>query len=178
MKSSRSVALRRRSRPSLAARIRVYWIVLAAVAALGAWLSWTLATLPAFRMQSLTVSELERVDRAQVVARAAIDPNVNVWLLDTRAAERRIEAIPYVLSARIHRTLPGHVRIDVVEREPEACARFAGGASATVDAPLRVLALDCAGAPQRFYDVRTPARLAAGAFLQNGELRRLQADER
>lgn len=152
--------------------------MLAVVATLGAWTAWTLATLPAFHLQALTVSELEHVDRAQVVARAAIAPNVNVWLLDTHAAERRIEAIPYVLAAHIHRTLPGQVRIEVVERTPEACVRFAGGASATVDAPLRVLARGCADAPLRFYDVRAREAATAGAFLQNAELRRLQSDER
>jgi hypothetical protein len=177
VKSSRSV-LRRRSRPSLAARIRVYWIVLAVAVTLGAWTAWTLATLPAFHLQSLTVSDLEHVDRAQVVARAAIDPEANVWLLDTHAAERRIEAIPYVQSAQIHRALPARVRIEVVERTPEACVRFAGSAGATVDAALRVLARGCADAPLRFYDVRARGRATPGAFLQNVELRRLQGDER
>jgi cell division protein FtsQ len=158
--------------------MRMYWIVLALLAALAAWAAWTLATLPAFHLQSLTVDGVEYVERSQVVARAAIDPNLNVWLLDTRAAERRIEAIPYVLRARIHRTLPGHVRIEVVERAPEACVRFAGGASVTVDAPRRVLALGCADAPLRFYDLRARRPASPGEFLQDSELLRLQADER
>ncbi len=156
----------------------MYWVVLALVALAGAWLSFTLATLPAFHLQSLTVDGDEHADRAQIVARAAIDRNVNIWLLDTHAAERRIEAIPYVLGAQIHRALPGTVRIAIVERAPEACVRFAGGASVTVDAPLRVLARGCADAPLRFYDVRAKGMPSPGAFLQDAELRTLQSDER
>jgi len=170
--------LRRRSSPSLVARIRVYWLILLLSTVLATWLGWTLATLPAFHMESLDVSGLSRVSRAEVIARAAIDPDANVWLFDTLAAERRVQAIPYVLSARIRRSLPAHVRVGIVERSPEACVRFAGGAQATVDQTLRVLERGCAQAPLLTYDVRSARGDDPGAFLRDSELAALQADER
>ena len=118
--SSRPLQLRRRSKPSLGARARTYWIPAILVIAVAAGLGWALAAAPMFRLSRIDVVGNGRVAGSDVIARANLNPNENVWLADVRGAERRIEAIPYVLSAHVHRRFPAAVRISIVERVPEA----------------------------------------------------------
>lgn len=166
----------RRSRPSLARRLRAFWLLgVVAALALG-WSGWALATWPGFELRALTVTGLNRVAERYVVARAAIDPRVNVWLLDRAAIERRIEAIPYVATARLHRRLVANVWIEVAERSPSACVRDGTGHVFTVDRDLRVLELGCTPVATLAYDVRSDLAARPGAFLHDGELLRLQGD--
>ncbi|HEY9085923.1 MAG TPA: FtsQ-type POTRA domain-containing protein, partial [Candidatus Tyrphobacter sp.] len=67
-----------------------------------------------------------------------IDPRRNVWLQNTGAMASRIEEIPYVLTAHVHRQPPGDVTIAIVERRPFALVR-SGDEMALIDASLRVL---------------------------------------
>ncbi len=174
--TTRPARLRRRSKPSLRTRFGTYWVLVALLLAALAYGLWLLASAPAFRLGTLDVSGLDQVSRDEVVAKAALDPHSNVWLFDVHDAEQRLEAIPYVASARIHRSLPGNVRIDIVERVPEACARAAGGASYTVDATLRVLATGCLNAPHVDYVSHAPIVAQPGAFLNDGELTEVRRD--
>ncbi len=137
---------------------------------------WSLATLPAFRLHALTVTGTSRVGRDEVVAGAALDPRANIWLLDTTAVERRIEAIPYVLAAHVHRRPPGDVWLEITERTPAACVRDAAGHEFLVDAALRVLEEICTPGFGLTYDVRGRLDAGAGAFLNDPEVRALQAD--
>jgi cell division septal protein FtsQ len=146
-------------------------VIVVAGGALGA-----LATLPAFRLHALTVTGTSHVGRDEVVARAALDPQANIWLLDTSATERRIESIPYVLAAHVHRRPPGDVWIDVTERTPAACVRDAHGHELLVDAALRVLEEICTPGYGLTYDVRARLDAGAGAFLADPELHALEAD--
>ncbi|GAC1492421.1 MAG: hypothetical protein NVS4B5_08030 [Vulcanimicrobiaceae bacterium] len=143
-----------------------------------AWSGWALATWPGFHLGSLTVTGLTHVAERDVVARAAIDRHGNVWLLDTRAIERRIAAIPYIATARVHRRPFANVWLDVTERASEACVRDAAGRLVTVDAALRVLQNRCAEGTTLVYDVRARLGARPGAFLEDAELRRLQRDVR
>jgi len=137
---------------------------------------WSLAMLPAFRLHALTVTGTAHVERDEVVGRAAIDPRANIWLLDTTAAERRIEGIPYVLAAHVHRRPPGDVWIDITERTPQACVRDGAGHELLVDAALRVLEEICTPGFGLTFDVRARLDAGAGAFLNDPEVRALQAD--
>jgi cell division protein FtsQ len=168
---------RRRSRPSLAARVRTFWLLGAVAAVALASAGWTLATLPAFRLASLTVTGLAHVTRAEVVRRAAIDPHDNVWLLDRAAIERRIEAIPYVDRARVHRRPLANVWIEVVERSPDGCVRASSETPVTVDASARVLETGCA-ATLPIYRLHAASHAVPGAFLRDPELAALQRDAR
>ena len=168
---------RRRRKRSPGAVLRTYWIVVVAACALGAYGAWTLATLPAFRLQSLRITGLARVSRAQAVARAAIDPHANVWLLDRGAIRRRLEAIPYVGSVHVHVRPMGIVWLEVAERDPDACVRGSDGTTVTVDRALRELEVPCTG-PSRTYVLRTPLEPQPGAYLAEPELRALEDDAR
>jgi len=146
------------------------------VAVIAGFALWALASLPAFRLHALTVTGTSHVGRDEVVDRAALDPHANIWLLDTSAAERRIEGIPYVLSAHVHRRPPGDMWIDVTEREPAACVRDADGHELLVDDALRVLEEICTPGYGVTLDVRARLNAGAGAFLDDPEVRALQAD--
>ncbi len=171
--------LRRRSRPSFAARFGKYWLVSLVCAALAAGAVWALLTSSAFHLASLAVTGLSHVGRAEVVRRAGIDPRTNIWLLDRRAIERRLAAIPYIASVRMHRRILANVWLEIRERRAEACVRDAQGDALLVDGDLRVLEADCGpGAAAVTYRVRAPLEAAPGDFLRAPELLALQKDAR
>jgi len=142
------------------------------------WGGWALAMWSGFHLQTLGITGTTHVSRAVVVAQAAIDRDVNVWLLDRRAIERRIEAIPYVATARLQLRPLASVWIDVVERTVEACVRDGTGNVATVDRDLRVVEAGCADGTPLAYDVRGSLDERPGIFLHDEELVRLQRDAR
>lgn len=167
---------RRRSRPTLLARLRRFWLLGVVLAALVAGGGYALASAPAFDLHDLTITGLTHVSRAEVIARANIDPRANVWLLDSHAIAARIEAIPYVGTARVHRRPLASVWIEIDERIPEGCVRSRGGAALTVDRADRVLQRSCVAAAARTYELRAPTDVAAGRFARDAELSSLQRD--
>lgn len=148
----------RRRKPSLAARVRPFWIVGIVLAVLTGWAAFALAESPWFRIAhvGIDVPIGSPVSRDQVRRAAAIAPDANLWLLRTHAIARRLEAIPYVDAASVHRgQFPQpFVEIAVSVRRPTACVR-AGGRLVTIDRTARVLQDGCADAQL--------ARLDAGA---------------
>jgi len=165
----------RRSKPSLLSRLRRYWIVatlslivlgVAGRSAVGAKI---------FATGTPSVRGNAHVSSAEVLARAGLDPQANVWLADARSAERRVEAIPYVASARIVRGFPGGAGIVVTERTPDGCVRSEVGL-ATIDAQQRVLHVGCSGGT--LYRVRTFGEFKPGSFLHDAGLARMQNDAR
>ena len=76
---------------------------------------------PAFAFQTLEVEAGDKalVDARVVAAQLALDASKpNLFLLDTRALERVLEALPPVTDARVTVELPDTVRVVVEEREP------------------------------------------------------------
>lgn len=136
---------------------------------------WTLAHTSIFAVKHLEVSGAKNVERSEVASRAAIGRNANVWLLDTHAIERRVEAIPYVLTARVHRGLPASVRIEVTERKPDGCVRGAEGVALTIDGAARVLERGCTPG-SIVYLPHAAVDVAPGRYLHDPELAQLQRD--
>ena len=169
---------KRRSKPSVAARLRRYWLLGLVAFAVIATAGWRLATTPAFRAKTPVVYGVSHVSRQEVLAAAAIDPHANIWLMNRAAVQRRIEAIPYVLRARVHRAFPGRIGIEVAERAEDGCVRDAAGETYVVDAALRVLDIGCARKPRVTYVVRGILAADPGTFLNDPELLRLQSDAR
>jgi cell division protein FtsQ len=165
---------KRRSKPSFRARLRTFWVLGAFLIAAGAYSLWLLVQAPWFRAQGIEVSGNLHVPSAQIVARAGLDPHANVWLLDTRAVERRVEAIPYVERARVSRGLPASVAVAVSERAVDGCVRGSGFAFA-VDAAQRVLQAGCHGGPT--YELpKLATEPPPGRFLNDATLTELQGD--
>lgn len=179
MKSgTRSRPLGRR-KPSVAARIRPFWILasLAAIVlvAAGAWL----VQAPWFRIARVSVNvPLESPVTGDDVLRAAgVARGMNLWLLDTGAIARRVEAIPYVAAATIDREQVPQpsVELSVTLRRPSACVR-AGDAVVTIDAAARVLQTGCALEAAARIDAGRATAPAPGGTIADPDLSRLLAD--
>ncbi len=142
--------------------------------AYGAWLG---INAPYFRVYRLVVNGLHHVARSDVAARARIGVRSNIWLLDSGGIARRVEAIPYVLEAYVHRVPPGTVRIDVIERAPDGCVRTDDGATLTIDAFRRVLERGCPAAAVTYLP-RGVEDTPPGRFIEDPDLAQLQNDAR
>lgn len=90
---------------------------------------------------------------------------LNILLVDIDQARHRIEELPWVKAATVHRRLPDTLHVSLVEREPLALAEAEGG---------RLVLIDEDGHPVNIADLRDFASLptVAGEGAQNhaGEL--------
>ncbi len=172
-------ARRRRSRPSLAVRVRAFWVVALLIAVAAAAVAIAFVEAPQFRVRTVTatVPPASPVQRDAVLAAARVPADANLWLLDTGAMRRRIEAIPYVLDASAHRTQfpQPSIAFDVTLRVPTGCVRTANGI-VTIDAVARVLQTGCAARTLPLVDAGGDPAPAPGAILTTPEIDRLLAD--
>lgn len=175
--SSRPTAKPRRRKVSAASRLRPFWILIALVLMAAVAVGYFFATWPALRPHGVEVSGNRVVPTSQIVAKAALAPNRNIWLQSTRAMAARIEAIPYVDTAYVHRRPPSTVTIGVTEREPSAIVN-ANGENVVVDRDLRVLQNADNNVKQLplFKVDHINESLQPGTFLNDGVLHRLQND--
>jgi cell division protein FtsQ len=153
----------------------MFWVFIACGMIVAAAGGYALVTRPEFHVRSITVSGNQRVAGRDVIAAAAIPLDANVWTMDTAAIRRRIEAIPFVGSARIHRRFPADVELSITERAPAACIATNGGAL-TIDAQRRVLATTCLNASAPLYRLPVQGDAQPGAFLQDENVARVQRD--
>jgi cell division protein FtsQ len=135
---------------------------------------------------SLTYSSLVDVDRvvvqgaghttvADIRAAAAIGRGQPMAYLDTRGAAHRIEALPWVASARVQRDLPGTVRITVVERVAVAASPLEGGGWRLLDSEGHALG-DVSGLPAGVLAMNGPDEpVAVGQVAGEHQLAALQA---
>ena len=179
--STRARAVRRRSKPSIAGHVRTFWVLAALALCLAFGLAVAIANAPQLRVRSIDASipAGAPVSKSTVIAAAHIDPEANVWLLNTGAIRRRLEAIPYVATAGVHRAQfpQPAVRLDVTLRKPTGCVRSAG-ATVTIDATARVLQTGCATGALPLVDAGTVPAVVPGARLTAPDIDRLLADAR
>ena len=165
----------RRTRRSLAERLRSLWVLgvlLAFGAAYGAWIG---ANLKYFHVKKIEIAGIAHVTRADVAQSAHIPIGTSIWFLDTGGIARRVDALPYVLTGEVHRVLPSTVRIDVVERRPDGCVRSDDGAELTIDATRRVLQRGCTP-KATVYLPRDADDTPPGSDVTSTDLARLQRD--
>ncbi len=113
-------------------------IVLVVVAAL-ALTTVIVVKSPVLDVDEIAVNGARASDAAAVTDAAGIDIGSALLLADLEAAQRSIEALPWIEEATVTRDLPGGLVIDVIERTPSAVV--ASGASAVlVDPDGHVLA--------------------------------------
>src|SRR6202163_4984631 len=143
-------AAQRRRKASALARIKPFWIFAIILAGLIAWGGAWLAQSPWFRVTrvGIEVPLASPVSRDTVRAAAGISRDANVWLINTRAAARRVEAIPYVDGAEIRRgQFPKpFVELAITVRRPTACVSGGDDGDVTIDGTARVLQAGCAAA--------------------------------
>jgi cell division septal protein FtsQ len=169
----------RRRKTSAVARVKPFWIFAIVLVGLFAWGGAWLAQSPWFRVTrvGIDVPLASPVSRDAVRAAAGISRDTNVWLVNTSAAARRIEAIPYVDVADIRRgQFPKpFVEVAVTVRRPSACVR-GGGLDVTIDATARVLQAECATATLPRIDAGQAVVPAPGGTVTDPEVGRLLAD--
>lgn len=156
--------------------MRPFWVlfVLAAIA-VGVGLYYA-ATWPGFFPKRISVQGNRVVPVSQILLRASIAAHENVWLQNMHAAANRIEAIPYVKSASIHRILPATVRISVEERRPFALVQFRGE-RVVVDHDLRVLQREDAALTMPLIAGKDVPAPQAGTFIRDANVQRLRDDD-
>jgi len=90
-------------------------------------------------LESVEVVGLERLDEAEVLAAADLEPGTSTLRLRLGRVERRVEALPLVREATARRLDPLRVRLEVTERAPVLVAR-GGGEERLVDRTGLVIA--------------------------------------
>lgn len=142
----------RRSKSTAAARLRPFWILIVLGALVVAGLTVFCITWPGFAPKAVTVGGNKIVPRAEILQRAGISMHLNLWLQSPHAIAARVEAIPYVARADVHRVPPATIAIWVTERAPFAILR-GNGDEALADKTLRVLGPVPAGAALPVFDL-------------------------
>jgi cell division protein FtsQ len=153
----------RRSKSSAAARLRPFWALIAVGALVAAGSIAFCVTWPGFAPKAVTVGGNKVVPRAEILRRAAVSTHLNLWLQNPHTIAARVEAIPYVARAGVHRVPPATIAIWVTERTPFAVLR-GGGAEALVDRELRVLGPVAPGTSLPVFDLGSAALPGAGSF--------------
>jgi len=113
-------------------RLRKLLIAVGVLAVLG--LLWGLTYSSFVDVDRVVVTGDGHTSNAEIRSAAAIGLGQPMAYLDTSAAEHRIEVLPWVASASVHRDLPGTVSIDVVERVPIVATPIDGGGWRLFDA--------------------------------------------
>lgn len=166
----------KRRKKSAGARMRPFWMLFVVLAiAVGASLYYA-ASWPGFYPKRVTVGGNRIVPTAQILARAALEPHENVWLQNTHAAAKRIESIPYVKTAMLHRSLPANVRITIEERRPFAFVQF-GPRRVVVDRDLRVLQTESLSQTLPVLYAKDAPEPPLGAFIRDADMQRLRDDD-
>ena len=103
-----------------AGRRRLRWVV--AGVAIGALVvgAFALAQSPVLDVDAVSVQGARHMTKSDVAAASGIVRGTPMIGLDAPAAERRLEALPWIERATVTRSWPGTVHIEVAERRPVA----------------------------------------------------------
>ncbi|MFI5053755.1 MAG: cell division protein FtsQ/DivIB, partial [Acidimicrobiia bacterium] len=101
-------------------------------------LAWGVTLSPLLDVDHIVVKGTSHTTAGQVESAGGIHPGDPLAWLDTSGAVARIEALPYVRTARVQREWPDAVKISVTERVPVAWVE-GGKRRALVDGSGRVL---------------------------------------
>lgn len=103
-------------------------------------------TSPSFAVSSVEISGAEFVSHDVVIENAGIVPGINIFDVDEIASGEHIEALAWVDQAKVTSSLPGTVKIDVIEHVP---------AAVVIDGADFVL-VDADAAPFKTLDAKDP----------------------
>lgn len=171
---TKGVASRRRKR-SAARRLRPFWIPLSLVGILAVAAVTFAIVYPGFNPKHVIAAGNRVVPSSDIVRAAGVNMNVNMWFQNGRAIAKRVEAIPYVDVARVHRYPPATVVISVTERVPYAVV-VSDARSVLIDRHLRVLApeYDATTLPQ--LTLPPGVALDPGTFVTRHDLNAMATD--
>jgi cell division protein FtsQ len=144
----------------VAAGAGVLLVVIAALAVLGSSL---------FAVDSVEVQGVVYTDQDRLAAVVDDLEGTPVLRVDTDAAERQLEAIPWVEDAVVHTDFPNGAKIEIREREPIATFEGTDGRWRVIDNDGRVLdVLDAQPVEYLLVLSADPPSTAAGQFAPHG----------
>lgn len=117
---------------------------------------------PLLAVRDIKVVTTAHVDRAEILRASGISDGMAMIDVDQADAVRRLEASPWVDTARVARSWPGTVTVSITERTPVAQLHI-GSQWALIDASGRVLAVGAAANDLPVFEGLKPA--APGATL-------------
>jgi cell division protein FtsQ len=123
-----------------------------------------------FQVRRIDVEGNDLVAEKDILKLAAIRPSGNIWQIDLRGAEKRIEANPFVQNAVVARYFPDVLSIRIEEKKPIALFN-AGGRFFTVDSGGILLPAKAG----KLYELPvvasvSPGPLRLGRKVQNGSV--------
>lgn len=154
----------KRSKSSAAASLRPFWPLIALGAIVVVGLTIFCVTWPGFAPKAVTVGGNRVVPRAEIVERAGVSTHLNLWLQNPHTIAGRVETIPYVARADVHRVPPDTIAIWVTERSPFAILRGMGR-EALIDGTVRVLGPVPSGSTLPVFNLGKAELPDAGAFV-------------
>lgn len=108
------------------AELSVLAAAIGGLVVLGRWTHTYVTTSPYFQAEEAVVRGNERVPAEDVQLLSGLTPGINIFAVSPAEASRRITEHAWIDSATVHRRLPSHLTIDVVEREAVALLRVGG----------------------------------------------------
>ncbi len=124
-----------------------------------------------YKYDKILVLGNEYVPTEEIREVVSSDSNENIISIDLKSIRQQVEGLDYVKSARISRSLPSTIRIDVIEREPFAFLKSSEG--------LWVIDRDGMILPGREYinsNFSIPALSGKTEELTLAEIRKLKQD--
>ena len=118
-------------------RIAVLGFVVAGVAGL-----WGLTLTPLLDVDHIRIQGADRTGADPVLAVIDIERGDALVTADVGGAAAALTRLPWIATAEVRRSWPGTVTVTVVEREPVAAVRAAGGGWVVVDRSGRQLAVE------------------------------------
>ena len=173
---SRTASRPRRQKKSAASRLRPFWILALVALFAGTVAAYVALTWHGFYPTRVIVVGNGPIAAAQILAAAKVDPQRNLWLQDARAMAKRVEAIPLVATASIHRGLPASVRIAVTLRAPAFALDPPGGRRYVLDRDLRVLYADDGATSEPAIVPSRPLAPSPGAFVSDPQVIAMRDD--
>jgi cell division protein FtsQ len=123
---------------------------------------------PLFRLRDIRVEGTKILRPREVIVRAGIGPDTNVFHLDASSIVTALETDPWILSATVERHLPGSVVVTVQERAPVAKALVGTSPAVVAGDGIVLPGAATAGLPEiraSIGELTDEARTAAAAAL-------------
>jgi cell division protein FtsQ len=139
-------------------RRRLRWLIAIAVFGIVVAVGWLVIHSPLLDVDHVRVTGTQLVAPGDVRRASGISAGDALLFVDTGAAERRVEQLPWVDAASVERRLSGELVVRVTERRPAVWARRAPDSVALIDGRGRVLA-DAPEAPPELPELSGLATL-------------------
>lgn len=157
----RALGSRMRGPSSIALRLLGLCALVGGILVFARFLQDHLKTAPAFAIDTIEITGVTRIERAELLETAGIDIGVNVFERSSEDVRARLLRHPWIVSAQVNRRLPSRFEIVVREREPVALLVVESCGLAALEAPSGREQADDAGCdePSSLYLVSDEAKM-------------------